>query len=61
MKIDKIIHFEKRNKLSINVYGVEEKSIFPLYVSSNRSNENLTLINLLFISDDKGNNHYTYI
>ena len=40
MKIDKIMHFEKRNNLRINVFGVEETSIYPLYVSSNRSNEN---------------------
>ena len=39
MKIDKIIHFEKRNQLRINVFGIEENSIYPSYVSSNRSNE----------------------
>ena len=61
MKVDKIIHFEKRNKLIINVYGLEEKSIYPLYVSSNRNNEEYQLINLLFITDGKENNHYTYI
>ena len=27
MKIDKIIHFEKRNKLRINVFGESENSI----------------------------------
>lgn len=61
MKVDKIIHFEKRNKLIINVYSVEEKSIYPLYVSSNRGNEEYLQINLLFITDGQGNNHYTYI
>ena len=61
MKIDKIMHFEKRNQLRINVFGIEENSIYPLYVSSNRSNEELKLINLLFIGDRNGNNHYTYI
>ena len=61
MKIDKIMHFEKRNNLRINVFGIEENSIYPLYVSSNRSNEEFKLINLLFIGDRNGNNHYTYI
>jgi hypothetical protein len=61
MKIDKIMHFEKRNQLRINVFGIEENSIYPLYVSSNRSNEEFKLINLLFIGDRNGNNHFTYI
>ena len=61
MKIDKIIHFEKRNKLRINVFGECDSSIHPLYVSSNRNNEDYKLINLLFIGDKNGNNHYTYI
>jgi hypothetical protein len=61
MKIDKIMHFEKRNNLRINVFGIEETSIYPLYVSSNRSNEEFKLINLLFIGERNGNNHYTYI
>lgn len=62
MDIDKIIHFEKRNNLRINVFACDDNnSIYPLYVSSNRSNEDYKLINLLFIGDRKGNNHYTYI
>ena len=28
MKIDKIIHFEKRNNLRINLFGIEETSIY---------------------------------
>ena len=35
----KIIHFEKRNHLRINVFGESDNSIYPLYVSSNRENE----------------------
>ena len=61
MKIEKIMHFEKKNNLRINVFGEENKSIYPLYVSSNRTNEDYKLINLLFIGNRKGNNHYTYI
>ncbi len=34
MKKDKIMHFEKRNNSQINVFGIEETSIYPLYVSS---------------------------
>ena len=61
MKLDKIIHFEKRNQLRINVFGEENSAIYPLYVSSNRENEDYKLINLLFIGDRNGNNHYAYI
>ncbi len=38
MKIDKIIHFEKRNQLQINVFGIEESSMYLLHALSNRSN-----------------------
>lgn len=62
MRLDKIIFFEKRNKLRINVYGLDEKNeVIPLYVSSNKLNEDYKLISLLFISDGSGKNHYTYI
>ena len=61
MKLDKIIHFEKRNQLRINVFGEDNSAIYPLYVSSNRENEDYKSINLLFIGDRNGNNHYTYI
>ncbi len=61
MKIDKIMLFEKRNDLRINVFGIEENSIYPLYVSSDRSNEEFKLINLFFIGDRNSNKHYTYI
>ena len=46
MKIDKIMHFEKRNNLKINVFGKENGVIYPLYVSYNRHNEEFKLINL---------------
>jgi hypothetical protein len=61
MKIDKFMHVEKRNNLRINVFGIGETSIYPLYVSSNRSNEGFKLMNLSFIGDRNGNNHYTCI
>jgi hypothetical protein len=41
MKLDKIIHFEKRNQFRINVFGEDSSAIYPLYVSSNRENEEL--------------------
>ncbi len=51
------MHFEKRNNLRINVFGEENEAIYPLYVSSNRDNEDFKLIILLFIGDRNGNNH----
>lgn len=60
MKIDKIIHFENRNNLQINVFGIENKSIVPLYVSSNRNQQNVKLIQLLYITEGE-KSHYTYI
>ena len=60
MKIDKMIRCEKRHKLRINVFGEGDNSIYPRYVSSNRTNEDFKLIDLLFIGD-KANNHYCYI
>ena len=56
MKLDKIIYFEKRNNLRINVYGLEDKKIFPLFVSYNRYNNEYPLINLLL-----HDNHYTFV
>ena len=51
MCINKILYFEKRNNLSINVYGFAEdnKSIVPIYVSSNRDKINYILIHLSLI------------
>lgn len=63
MDINKIIYFEKRNQLRINVYGLEGKNydIIPLYVSSNRTNEEYPLIQLLYYKPTETNGHYCYI
>ena len=66
MDINKIMYFEKRNNLRINVYGIGEnksKSIIPLYVSKNRDMTEYPLIPLFFLKgdgDDK-NNHYCFV
>ena len=62
MEIDKIMYFEKRNKLRINVYGLSGKDndVVPLFVSSNKVNTQYPLIQLLYIKDEK-NSHYCYI
>lgn len=57
MDINKIMFFEKRNKLRINVYGLEnEKNIIPLYVSSNRHHTEYPLIHLFYYEK-----HYCYV
>lgn len=63
MDINKIIHFENRNELRINVYGLEgnKYEIVPLYVSSNRTQEEYPLIQLLYYKPVGTNGHYCYI
>jgi len=62
MEINKIMYFEKRNNLRINVYGLSGKSneVVPLFVSSNRTNTQFPLIQLLYYKDET-NSHYCYI
>nr|DAC81386.1 TPA_asm: PolB [Parasteatoda house spider adintovirus] len=48
MKLNQISKFEKINNLSINVFGCENKDIFPLHLSSNRAG--VHHVNLLLIS-----------
>lgn len=61
--INKIIYFEKRNNLRINLYGLaddKQKSIIPLYVSSNREQTEYPLVHLFYYKQgDKA--HYCYI
>ena len=56
MEINKISFFEKRNKLRINVYGLDKNSVIPLFVSSNRENTEYPMIHLFYY-----NNHYCYV
>lgn len=59
MDINKIMFFEKRNNLRINVYGLEyeeSESIIPLYVSSNKHKTEYKLIHIFYFKK-----HYCYI
>ena len=48
---------EKQNSIRINVFGYEEKQLFPIYVSKEKFENQM---NLLSIEKD-GNNHYVLI
>ena len=51
--------YEQVNNEAINIYGLDDKKIFPLKVSSNLKAK--THINLLLIGDKMENNHYVPI
>ena len=58
-KLNEIGRFERRNKLNINVYGInKEDKIYPLIVSNNNSAKH---IDLLYVTDRSGNSHYCLI
>ncbi len=61
MKIDKIMHFEKRNNLRFNVFGLRKLQFIPFMYHQIEVMKNSKLINLLFIGDRNSNNNYTYI
>ena len=48
---------ETKNNTCINVFGYENRLVFPIYVSSQKSKDSMDL--LLLIDDDKS--HYAYI
>ena len=57
--IKDIPKIEESNNISVNVFGYESKSTFPIYLSSKQSE---TPLNLLLISDEVTfNQHYVYI
>ena len=57
--IKDIPKIEENNNISVNVFGYESKSTFPIYLSSKQSE---TPLNLLLISDEVTfNQHYVYI
>jgi hypothetical protein len=56
MEMNKIIFFEKRNNIRINVYGLDRNDVVPLYVSSIKEMEGVPFIHLFY--HDK---HYSYI
>ena len=63
MDINKIIHFEKRNKLRINVFGLEGQynQVIPLYNTKQRTKTDYKLIHLLYYKPEGTNGHYCYI
>lgn len=63
MDINKIIHFEKRNKLRINVFGLDGKNnqVVPLYNTKQRKQTEYKLIHLLYYKPEGTNGHYCYI
>lgn len=63
MDINKIIHFEKRNKLRINVFGLDGKNnqVIPLYNTKQRTRTDYKLIHLLYYKPERTNGHYCYI
>ena len=48
---------EVKNNICINVFGYENKLVFPIYVSDQKSEDSMDL--LLLIDDEKS--HYVYI
>lgn len=56
--LQQIPKFEKQNSISICVFGYENKTVYPLYVSDNRGFEKH--VNLLLLHEN-GKNHYIAI
>ena len=48
---------EVKNNICINVFGYENESVFPIYVSHQKFEDSMDL--LLLIEDDKS--HYLYM
>ncbi|KAK3084100.1 hypothetical protein FSP39_008173 [Pinctada imbricata] len=57
VKISDIPKFEKRNDISVNVFGYEKGDIYPLHLTNERGIQH---VNLLLISD-KEKQHYCWI
>jgi len=54
---------EDANDISINIFHYENKSksIYPLHISTSFTTNKTKQINLLLITDEKSNKHFTYI
>jgi hypothetical protein len=57
VKMDNIPKFEKQNDMSINIFGYEKNSIFPVQITKYRFERH---VNLPMISDNR-KNHYCWI
>jgi len=58
VSISKIKKFEKQNQITVNVFGYEDKEIFPLHVTKIR--ESTHHVNLLYVKEGK-TSHYCLI
>ena len=58
VKINQFNKIEKMNNIRINVFGYENKQVFPLYI---RDVQNTNEMNLLLIDNNEGKRHYVYI
>lgn len=65
MDLNKIMFFEKRNNVRINVYGLIKTDVVPLYVSAIKERGELPFIHLFYHKGQNENGeivgHYSYI
>lgn len=63
MDIHKVMYFEKRNNIRINIFGLEGKlnQVIPLYTSCQKTKNELPLIHLLYYKPEGTDGHYCYI
>jgi len=48
MTLKDIKKFEQLNNVSINVYGIENKQMFPLYITDDKKEKH---VNMLYLKD----------
>ncbi|XP_025075853.1 uncharacterized protein LOC112553092 [Pogonomyrmex barbatus] len=60
MTLNQIKKFEHLNDISINVYGIKEKEILPIWLTSRKMEKHA---NLLYVQDPRDDNaeHFAYI
>ncbi|XP_033744078.1 uncharacterized protein LOC117329956 [Pecten maximus] len=56
--VSQISKFERQNQISVNVFGYEDKDIFPMYVTKMRESQHH--VNLLFLREEE-KSHYCLI
>ena len=52
---------EKRNKININVFGYEEKSVYPIYISKEKHPDHMELLYIEGQYEGEEKQHYVYI
>jgi uncharacterized protein YbaR (Trm112 family) len=57
VKVTDIPKFEKKNSLSINVFGYEKRELYPLHLTRERGLKHIDLL----VLDRGGNSHYCWI